>query len=129
MELRVPFLDYRMVEFAAAMPSRYKIRKGQGKYLLKRMMSGILPEEIIYRKKMGFPTPLKIMFENELYDYARAILLDSSSISRMFFEQKKVQTLLEEHVAQKRDHHRVLWQLLVLELWLQQHGSREQHLP
>lgn len=129
LELRVPFLDYRMVEFAAAMPSRYKIRKGQGKYLLKRMMSGILPEEIIYRKKMGFPTPLKIMFENELYDYARAILLDSSSISRMFFEQKKVQTLLEEHVAQKRDHHRVLWQLLVLELWLQQHGSREQHLP
>ena len=52
LELRVPFLDYRLVEFAATIPSKYKIKSGQGKYLLKEMMSGVLPNEIVHRKKI-----------------------------------------------------------------------------
>ena len=122
LELRVPFLDYRLVEFAAAMPSSYKIRKGEGKYLLKKMMASVLPEQIIYRKKMGFPTPLKLMFENDLYVYARDILLAPSAGINSYFETSCVKKLLKEHVSQRRDHHRVLWQLLVLELWLQGNG-------
>lgn len=118
LELRVPFLDYRLVEFAAAMPAKYKLKNGQGKYLLKKMMKDILPREIIYRKKMGFPTPLKKMFEGELYDYANDVLLSPSAALSVYFSPKRIEHILDEHRKQKMDHHRLIWQLIVLELWL-----------
>ena len=120
LELRVPFLDYRMVEFAASMPSHYKIQSGQGKYLLKKMMEGLLPESIIYRKKMGFPTPLKIMFQGELGDFARASLLDSAASLPDYFRREEIARLLDEHQGGRQDYHRELWQLLVLEQWFLQ---------
>ncbi|MEN8140615.1 MAG: asparagine synthase (glutamine-hydrolyzing) [Thermodesulfobacteriota bacterium] len=119
LELRVPFLDYRLVEFAAKVPSRYKVRNSQGKYILKRMMESVLPREIIHRQKMGFPTPLKMMFENELYEYTRDVLLSEAAYIGTYFKKERMKLLLEEHLSQKMDHHRLLWQLLVLELWLQ----------
>ncbi len=118
LELRVPFLDYRLVEFAAAMPARYKIRNGAGKYILKKMMAGILPEEIIHRKKMGFPTPLKMMFEGDLYGYARDVLLSGGSEVSAYFSTGQIEKILQEHKAHKMDHHRVIWQMIVLEQWL-----------
>lgn len=118
LELRVPFLDYRLVEFAATIPSKYKIRRGEGKYLLKKMMEGILPDEIIYRKKMGFPTPLKRMFETELRDYAADLLLSAEASLPQIFSSDRMRTLLDEHRQGRHDHHRVLWQLVVLEQWL-----------
>ena len=118
LELRVPFLDYRLVEFAASMPAKYKIRNGQGKYLLKKMMEGILPKEIIYRKKMGFPTPLKMMFAGDLYGYAQDVLLSSSTELSVYFSRTRIEEILQEHKTQKMDHHRLIWQLIVLEQWL-----------
>ena len=118
LELRVPFLDYRLVEFAASMPSHYKIRGGEGKYLLKRMMRDILPPAIIRRKKMGFPTPLKIMFAGELYDYACDILLAQNNSLTEYFSQKAMAEILREHREQQQDHHRIIWQLIVLALWI-----------
>ncbi len=126
LELRVPFLDYRLVEFAASMPSGYKIRGGKGKYLLKQMMRDILPPEIIHRKKMGFPTPLKIMFAGELYDYACDILLTHHSGLTKYFSQKAIAEILREHKEQQQDHHRIIWQLIVLALWIQQANQRVQ---
>ena len=120
LELRVPFLDYRLVEFAAAMPSKYKVGKKQGKLLLKRMMEGLLPHEIIYRKKMGFPAPLAIMLRAELGDRARELLLSNDAKVTSYFHQPTIERLLREHISENRDHHRVLWQLLVLEEWLRQ---------
>ncbi len=118
LELRVPFLDYRLVEFAATMPSHYKIRNGQGKYLLKKMMEDVLPKEIVYRKKMGFPTPLKMMFEGDLYGYAQDVLLSVSAKILAYFSRERVQEILYEHKSKKMDHHRLIWQLIVLEHWL-----------
>ena len=118
LELRVPFLDYRLVEFAAAMPAKYKVRNGQGKYILKKMMEDVLPKEIIYRKKMGFPTPLKMMFEGELYGYAQDILLSLSAKILSFFSRESIEEILHEHKNKKMDHHRLIWQLIVLEQWL-----------
>lgn len=118
LELRVPFLDYRLVEFAASMPAHYKIRNGQGKYLLKKMMEDILPKEIIHRKKMGFPTPLKMMFEGDLYGYARDVLLSPSSRVNAYFSRARIEEVLQEHKQHKMDHHRLIWQLIVLEQWL-----------
>ncbi|MFT5294473.1 MAG: asparagine synthase (glutamine-hydrolyzing) [Colwellia sp.] len=117
-ELRVPFLDYRLVEFAATIPSHHKIKKGEGKYPLKKMMEGILPNDIIYRKKMGFPTPLKLMFQNELRDYAENLLLSNDTQLLQFFKIERIEQLIQEHNADKYDHHKTLWQLVVLEEWL-----------
>ncbi|MFK5893270.1 MAG: asparagine synthase (glutamine-hydrolyzing) [Pseudomonadota bacterium] len=117
-ELRVPFLDYRLVELAAKTPSKYKVKNGNSKYILKKMMEGILPDEIIYRKKMGFPTPLSIMFKSNLKDYAYDTLLSSNTMILNYFNKGIINKLLDEHVSSKYDHHRTIWQLIVLEEWL-----------
>ncbi len=123
LELRVPFLDYRLVEFCAAMPSKYKIRGGHGKYLLKKIMGNILPEKIIHRKKMGFPTPLKRMFEDDLYGYAQDILLSTSTGLSRYFLRERIEEILQEHKKQIYDHHRIIWQLIVLTQWLEVNKS------
>ncbi|MHC4269576.1 MAG: asparagine synthase (glutamine-hydrolyzing) [Planctomycetota bacterium] len=117
LELRVPFLDHRIVEFAATIPSKHKLRGRTPKYILKKMMKGILPDTIIQRKKMGFPTPLKVMFKDQLYDYADDILLSQKAVQRGYFNKNTIKKLLTEHRNGYRDNHRVIWQLLVLEEW------------
>ncbi len=119
LELRVPFLDYRMVEFAARIPTRYKINKGCNKYLLKEIMAPVLPRKIVHRKKMGFPTPLKMMFQDELSGYAREVLTQDRAWIKTYFNGNVIEKLLGEHMAGTQDHHRVIWQLLVLETWAQ----------
>ena len=80
-------------------------------------MKGVLPDEIIYRKKMGFPTPLKMMFQNELYDYAADILLSTRFKQRGYFKLDAVEKILAFHKKGIKDNHRLIWQLLVLEEW------------
>lgn len=116
-ELRVPFLDHRLVEYAAHMPSRYKIDGRETKVILKRVMGGQLPDRIIRRRKMGFPTPLETMFRGELYDYARDTLLSQEAKGRGYFDSGAVDRLLHEHKSGKAANHREIWQLLVLEEW------------
>jgi asparagine synthase (glutamine-hydrolysing) len=126
-ELRVPFLDHRLVEYAATVPSRHKIRGGDTKYILKRTMQGHLPPRIVRRRKMGFPTPLEIMFRGELFDYARDTLLSSQAINRGYFDKQAVERLLLDHRHGKAANHREIWQLLVLEEWhrCNENGSRQ----
>lgn len=118
LELRVPFLDYRLVEFAAGMPSRYKVRGNCGKYILKEMMKGMLPTDVVKRRKMGWPTPLQHMFAGALQVHCREVLLSPSAQIHTYFRPKKIEELLDEHARRQNDHHRVIWQLLVLEHWL-----------
>lgn len=120
LELRVPFLDHRLVEFAATVPSKYKIKGRTTKYLLKRLMKGKLPDSIIERKKMGFPTPLAIMFKTKLFAYASDTLLSKQAMGRGYFQEKTIRKILNEHQTGKADHHRVIWLLLVLEEWHKQ---------
>ncbi len=117
LELRVPFLDHRIVEFAATIPSEYKLKGNTTKYILKKLMKGILPDTIIQRKKMGFPTPLKIMFKDRLYDYAAETLLSHEAKQRCYFNPDTVREILSDHKNGKKDNHRIIWQLLVLEEW------------
>jgi len=116
-ELRVPFLDHRVVEFAATIPSSLKLRRGKGKWILKKAMAGRLPDEILRRPKLGFPTPLALMFKRDLSSYVRDTLLSRGAASRGYFDQRHITALVDEHLAGTRDHHRTLWQLLVLEEW------------
>ncbi|MEP1743937.1 MAG: asparagine synthase (glutamine-hydrolyzing) [Kangiellaceae bacterium] len=117
LELRVPFLDHRFLEFAANMPSKYRFKSYENKYILKKAMEDFLPNEILYRKKQGFPTPLSIMFKGDLYEYVSGIIDSDLAHSRGYFDPTEIRKLLKEHKAEERDNHRVLWQLLVLELW------------
>lgn len=117
LELRVPFLDHRIVEFASTIPSKYKLKGKDVKFILKEMLQGILPNEIVYRKKMGFPTPLKIMFKKDLYAYAVETLLSQKAVERNYFKSNEIKRILDEHRKGIRDNHRLIWQLLVLEEW------------
>jgi len=117
LELRVPFLDHHLVEFAAKMPSKYKLRGKTHKYILKKTMQGTLPDEIINRKKMGFPTPLHMMFRNELHEYAFDILLSDKFSQRGYFKGDVIEKILTSHRNGIQDNHRLIWQFLVLEEW------------
>ena len=116
-ELRVPFLDHRVVELGGRIPPRYRIKGWTTKHILKKAMEKHLPHEILHRGKMGFPTPLARMFQGEMRPYVAEVLDSDRHLGRGYFRPEVVRSLVSEHMEGKQDHHRVLWQLLVLEEW------------
>jgi asparagine synthase (glutamine-hydrolysing) len=118
LEVRSPFLDHRVVEFAASLPIDMKLRRLQRKYLLRRLGVKLLPEPIAKRPKQGFVVPLVAWFRTALKDWTRDILLSSEALNRGFFRRGAVEEMLRLH-EQQRDLSQQLWALLVLELWLQ----------
>ena len=123
-ELRVPFLDHRVVEYAASMPTSYKMTLKNKKIALKKLMQKRLPSSIISRKKMGFPTPLVLMFKKELYNYAADQLLRNGSKLNQYFKAPEIARLLNDHKTGKADNHRILWQLIVLDEWMSQNSAK-----
>jgi asparagine synthase (glutamine-hydrolysing) len=119
LECRQPFLDYRLVEFAASLPSHLKYRRGRGKRLLQAAFGHLLPKEIWTRKKMGFGVPLEDWFRHELKELTHDVLLGSTSGQRGYFRPEVVREMVEQHEAGTVNFCYPLWSLLVLELWLQ----------
>jgi asparagine synthase (glutamine-hydrolysing) len=117
LEVRSPFLDHRVVEFAAALPPGLKLRGLTAKYLLKRITRGLLPEPIRRRPKMGFGVPIDHWFRHELRELAYDVLLDGRACQRGYFRPDVVRRYLDEHARGRAHHHARLWSLLVLELW------------
>jgi len=117
LEARSPFLDHKVMEFAASLPAHLKLRGGQGKFLLKKAFEPMLPREVLYRKKMGFGVPINRWLRSDLKQPAYDILLDSRTIGRGYFKRQAVQQLLDDHVSMRADHSYRLWALLWLELW------------
>ncbi|PKN00393.1 MAG: asparagine synthase (glutamine-hydrolyzing) [Elusimicrobia bacterium HGW-Elusimicrobia-2] len=117
LEARSPFLDYRLVEFAASLPSSWKIRGLKQKRILKDAFEDILPDAIINRGKQGFGIPIDKWFRNEWKEYFIDIVLSGKAASRGYFNIKEIQKLFEEHLSGKRQHGYRLWALLMLELW------------
>jgi asparagine synthase (glutamine-hydrolysing) len=118
LELRVPFLDHTLCEWAAALPPAWKVRGLATKRVLKRALAGVLPRGIVRRKKLGFPTPLERLFRGPLLGYVREILLGARCAGRGYFVREGVEALIREHEAGEADHHKALWQLLVFEEWM-----------
>lgn len=116
-ELRVPFLDHEVVEFAASLPDRMKLHGNRDKYLLREIMENVLPGDIIKRKKMGFPVPISKWFSGAIYEKAREILLDDNTLSRGYFNPTYVNKILTRHKNGTEDLGRRIFSLLVLELW------------
>jgi asparagine synthase (glutamine-hydrolysing) len=117
LEARSPFLDHEVMEFAASLPAEYKLRGGEKKSVLKSAFRGILPDEVLYRPKMGFGVPLAHWFRNELRDLPADVLLDPSAVERGYFRRSEVERLIDEHRAETADHALRLWVLLQLETW------------
>ncbi len=117
LEARSPFLDHKVMEFAASLPSDLKLRGMETKYLLKHTLSEILPKEILQRRKMGFGVPLDVWFRKDLKEMAYDILLDKKCTERGYFKRETIQSLLDEHVSEQYDHSYRIWALLFLELW------------
>jgi asparagine synthase (glutamine-hydrolysing) len=117
LEARSPFLDHKVMEFAASLPSNLKLRGIEAKYLLKHTLSELLPREVLQRKKMGFGVPIDVWFRKDLKEMAYDILLDTRCTERGYFKKEAILKLLDEHVSEQYDHCYRIWALLFLELW------------
>ena len=112
LEVREPLLDHRLVEFAAKLPASMRLRRGEGKWLMKRAMRGTLPDHILYRRKMGFVTPVSAWFRGPLSGEAQRLagLADTG-----WFDRATLEKVGADHIAGRRDHGRLLWQLAMFE--------------
>jgi asparagine synthase (glutamine-hydrolysing) len=120
LEVRQPFLDHRVVEFAASLPVSLKFRRGKGKLLLRRAFGHLLPRAIWNRRKMGFGVPLDHWFRNELRELTHDTLLSESARINNYFRHETISQYVAEHESKQFDHAYRLWSLLVLELWLKE---------
>lgn len=117
LESRVPFLDHKVVEFAAALPEHMKIRRFNGKFLLRKAMQSRLPAEVISRTKKGFPTPVKPWLRGPLFEKLTTILTDGRFAERRLVRSSFVKSLLDSHRRGSSRATDGCWRLLNLELW------------
>jgi asparagine synthase (glutamine-hydrolysing) len=116
-ESRVPFLDHPLVEFATNIPQNLQLGGFAGKRILKKAVEDLLPHSILYRPKLGFPTPWSRWLAGPRFDSIRKLLLEPRSMERGLFERSAMEQLFEEHRSKHRDHSDRIWRLLNLELW------------
>ncbi len=115
LEAREPLLDHRLLEFAASLPDKMRVRGGQGKWLMKKTMERYLPKDILYRPKMGFVTPIDAWFRGPLAGVARD-LSTSPFLSHMeLFDNASISKAAEDHISGRVNNGRLLWQLVMLE--------------
>jgi asparagine synthase (glutamine-hydrolysing) len=116
-ESRVPFLDNPLVEFTARIPAAHQIKGMAGKFILKEAVEDLLPHDIIYRKKMGFPTPWAYWLSGPQLQQIETLLTEPRSSARGLFRADAISRIFAEHRAGHRDHGNRIWRLLNLELW------------
>ena len=116
-ESRVPFLDHVLVEFATRIPREVQIQGLAGKRILKKAVEDLLPHSILYRPKLGFPTPWSGWLAGPRLETIRETLLEPRSLNRGYFRREAIEKLFDEHRAKHRDNYDRIWRLLNLELW------------
>jgi asparagine synthase (glutamine-hydrolysing) len=116
-ESRVPFLDHKLVEFAATLPDEWKLSGWTTKRILRESMKGLLPQSILDRPKMGFPVPFARWTQGSWNSVAREVLLDRRSRERGLIDPEAVDRLLLDHAAGRTEGGDRIWSLLNLELW------------
>ncbi len=117
LEVRAPFLDPRVAEFAASIPLEYKLKGSKGKYVLKKAMENMLPKNILHRPKKGFGIPIAEWLKGRLNPLMRDLLAPDKLKNQGLFDENFVQKLIREHETNKASHHKQLWTLLVFQLW------------
>jgi len=121
-EARFPLHDYRLIEFSGTIPADLKIKGGQVKFIQKKAMEGVLPDEIVFRKdKMGHNVPMKNWMRNTTLfrDLIHDVLSEDAIRKRNFFDSQTVASMMDLHLSKRKDFSHRLYALLVLELWMQ----------
>jgi asparagine synthase (glutamine-hydrolysing) len=118
LEVREPLMDHPLVEWLASLPSSLKVRGQEGKYLLKKAQEPHLPDEVLYRPKMGFAVPLARWFRGPLRNRVREAVLGGTLADTGYFNRTVLQRLLEQHDAGMRDHSAALWTVLMFDAFL-----------
>ena len=127
LEVRAPLLDREVVEFAATVPSNMKFKNGEKKHILKEAFKPMLPDGILYRKKMGFSVPLASWFRHEIKDLAKQHLIDQAQGLTTIFNHGYITTLWNEHQNENADHSALLWSMLMFEMWWVKYATAEQN--
>jgi asparagine synthase (glutamine-hydrolysing) len=122
LEAREPLLDHRLIEFAARLPEGLRVHGRQGKVLLKRAMKRYLPEDVLYRPKQGFVTPVAAWLRGPLASQARGIAKNAALTRTGWFDAARVEAAAEAHIGGRSDHSRLLWQLIMLDRSLRHLG-------
>jgi len=117
LEVRSPFLDYRVVEFGLSLPAKYKVGKGESKHILREIARGFVPPELINRPKKGFGVPLARWLREDFQSLVHEVLLDERSRSRGWYRFKKLEEVLKKH-QQGFALESIIWPALMLELWV-----------
>ncbi len=117
LEIRVPFLDYTFVEFAARIPHQFKLKGLETKFVLKKAMQGRLPPEIFRRKKIGFDIPLGAWIRHDLKDFVLDVLSPSGLKKHGFFNQNYIAHILQEHFRGQHNHRQLLWPIIIFQFW------------
>ena len=121
LEVRVPILDHEFVEWGMSLPTALKLNHGEGKWILKKAMEPKLPNDVLYRSKMGFAVPLAGWFRGPLKDRLRDTLLSDNFVGSGLFERKYLERLIDHHQAGLRDYSAPLWTLSMFEAFARQH--------
>jgi asparagine synthase (glutamine-hydrolysing) len=119
LEVRAPMVDHYVMQFAAALPTRVKLRGGTGKYILRQAVYGLIPNEVVGRRKHGFDVPVDEWLRGGLKELTCDLLLGHPLRERGQFNVGHVRHLIEEHMKKRADLGWLLWRLLILELWYQ----------
>ena len=118
LEVRVPMLDHRFVEWVTSLPVKWKLREGTGKHILKKLAERLgIPSPLLHRRKQGFQLPLVEWMRNDVKDQFLRILLEPRTEQRGYFKPEAVRSLVDEHIRGRRNRSGLLWRMLVLELW------------
>jgi len=117
LEVRVPLLDHKLIEFVTKVPASLKLAGTETKQLLKRVAKDLIPAEILDRPKQGFGIPLEQWINHQLRDQIRETLREPRTRQRGYVNSDYVDLILDEHHKGRRDHSFSLWALLILELW------------
>ena len=116
-EVRVPYLDDRLVELSGSIPQDLKLNGRVGKYILKKASTKLLPDEIIWRKKAGFGAPIGAWIKRDLKEMIKDLLSEKAVKERGYFNYSAVKQMLEDHYSGKTYNALQIWQLLTLEIW------------
>jgi len=120
LEARSPFLDHEFMEWTARLPARLKLDGRRTKVILKRALRGVVPDDVLDRRKMGFNAPVDRWLRGELRELSHELLMSRRSLDRGYFEPRFVARMLREHADGVRNWHSQLWTLMMLEAWHRQ---------
>lgn len=121
LEVRAPFLDHELSEFAASIPLQYKLKNGTSKHILRSAFKKYLPANVITKPKTGFGVPMSDWLKTDFKDFVRQHLLDDVALKRGLFQEKYIRRLIDEHMSGRRVWSYRLWSLLMLELWFREY--------